>query len=76
MPPVYGISIYSENDGKAMSIHVLINKMEIFDSFAYWKDGHAIRSEVTETEFRSYPYSYTEAFALYSIRSILHGGFS
>jgi len=73
MPSFHGISIYLE-EGKATSIRVVIDKTEMLDSFLYWKDAHGMRSGATETEFRSHPYSYAAAFALYGgVVPSLHG---
>jgi len=53
----HGIDVYSNKVSGRDTIHVVIDKNDLLDSFSYWKDGHGLRSEATETDFRSRPYT-------------------
>ena len=68
-----GIALYPDNSGGKRSIHVVIDKTALLDSFGYWKEQKGIRTETTETEFRSHPYTYAAAIALYSVSAVMHG---
>jgi hypothetical protein len=68
-----GIALYPDNSGGKRSIHVVIDKTALLDYFGYWKEHKGIRTETTETEFRSHPYTYAAAFALYSVSAAMHG---
>ncbi len=73
MNQYHGISIY-EDSKMPLRIRVTISKKELLDSFEYFKDGNGLRREATETEFRSFAYNYSLAFALYGgVVPILHG---
>ena len=68
-----GIALYPDNSRGKRSIHVVIDKTALLDSFEYWKDIGGIRTDTTETELRSHPYTYAAAFALYSVSAVMHG---
>jgi hypothetical protein len=68
-----GIALYPDNSGGKRSIHVVIDKTALLDSFGYWKEHKGIRIEATETEFRSHPYTYAAAFAPYAASAAMHG---
>ena len=70
----HGIDVYADRvGGRNTTIHVVIDKNDLLDSFSFWKDGRGLRSEATETDFRSHPYTYAAAFALAGVAPALHG---
>jgi hypothetical protein len=68
----HGVALYPDNSEGKRSVHVIVDERELLDSFGYWKDKKGIRAETTETEFRSHPYTFSAAFALYGVSAVLH----
>ncbi len=69
----HGISVFLDRT-KVSTIRATIDRIELLDNYDYWRDGHGLRRDATETEFRSRPCSYALAFALYGgIAPLLHG---
>lgn len=69
----HGIDVFADKSQGRKVIHVVINKLDLLDSFSFWKQEGAIRREATETDFRSRPYTYAAGFALSGILPALHG---
>lgn len=72
----HGVTVYADDEPTGKTIRVVVDEKLLLDNYQYWKDLHAVRSETTETYFRSHPYGLAASFALMSVAPFLSGFFA